>query len=61
MHKSSTQPQLQTSKGYVASQAITMLQPPSFVLGKDITAKAHGTKQLLAGDFTLRNVRRSNI
>lgn len=58
---SSTQRQLQTGAGYEDSEAAAVSQPSSFVLGEDITAKALGTKQLLATDFTFRNVRPSNI
>lgn len=55
------QPQLQASDGDADSSAVTTLQPSSFVLGRNITATAHGTKQRLARDFTLRNIRPSNI
>lgn len=57
----SAQPQLQTSEGCVDFQAAPLPKPSSFVLGKDITAKALGTEQLLAMDFAFRNVRPSNI
>lgn len=60
-NSNSTQPQWQTSEGHVDSRAATISQPSSFALGKDITAKALGTEQLLAKDFTFRNVRPRNI